>query len=70
MRWPWGSEFNKDQRKETAKLLLGGCQIIFIALVGSSFVPQLGEIEWFERIYGIIILVLLYTIAMRLLKDV
>jgi hypothetical protein len=71
MKWPWGSIFNYEQRKETAKMLLGICQIIILAIIAGPFIPDLAKrLTLIEIIYGFILITLLYLIAMRLLKEV
>ncbi len=69
MEWPWGTVLNEDQRKETAHVLLSVCQVVLIALLASPFLPQVADkLGFWDRLYGAILDLGLYLIAMRLLR--
>jgi hypothetical protein len=71
MKWPWGSKFSYDQRKETAKLFLGVCQIVVIALFAAPFVPEFAKhLSSGEIAYGAILITLLYLTAMKFLSEI
>lgn len=71
MKWPWGSIFNLEQRKETAKVLLGVCQTIVLAIIASPYIPAIVKklTIWDDNIYGSIASFILYLLSMRLLKE-
>lgn len=70
MRWPWGTVLNDDQRKETAHVLLSVCQIVLVALLASPFLPEVADkLGFWERFYGAILDLILYLVAMRLLRK-
>jgi hypothetical protein len=70
VKWPWGTKITIEQRKETAKFLLGICQVVVLAIIAGPFVPGLvKQPSVWNNIYGAIGSMILYLIAMRLLKE-
>lgn len=70
MKWPWGSPFTIEQRKETARVLLNVCHVIALGLIASPFIPGLAKrLALEDTIYGIFLVLFLYLLAMRLLKE-
>jgi len=61
---------NDEQQKETAKILLRVCEVIVITLIARPFIPGLEkELTIDDNIYGLLVLLLLYLIAMFLIKK-
>jgi capsule polysaccharide export protein KpsE/RkpR len=70
VKWPWGSAFTTEQRKETAKMLVGVCQVIILAIIASPFIPELAKKpNLYDTLYGLLVFLFLYLVAMGLLKE-
>lgn len=70
MKWPWGSLFNEDQRKETAKLLLRIAEIVILGILATPFLPEVSQwLTLSDRMYGILLAGSFYILAMRLLRK-
>jgi hypothetical protein len=51
-------------------MLLGVCQVVILAVIASPFIPELAKTpSWSDNIYGFVIIIFLYLIAMRLLRT-
>lgn len=70
MRWLTPKKLNREQRLETAKLLLSVCQFVILGIFASPFVPGLAALTFLDRIYGTLLVSVLYLLAMVLLKEV
>ena len=71
MKWPWGSHITQIQAKEAAKFLLGLCQATIIGTAGYSLLPNVDILQKIlVSVAAIIVIVVLFLVAMKLLKEV
>ncbi len=58
-----------QQRIETAKMLLGICQVFLLAIVAGPYIsPIAKKLTFWDNVYGLINSLIIYIISMILLK--
>ena len=62
--------FNRTQRIETAKMLLGICEVILLAIIAGPFIdPLANRLTAWDTLVGTIIAGIVYFLAIKLLQD-
>lgn len=70
MDWLDKRIYNRDQSKETAKMLLRICEVILIAIFAGQYIsPIAKKLTIWDNAYGFILAILLYAGAMLLLVQ-
>jgi hypothetical protein len=63
-------KLNTEQKKETAKLFLGICQVVVLAIIAGKFIPGLEKnFTLYDNVYGTLLIVTSYFAGMLLLKE-
>lgn len=70
MKWTRRMVFTDDQRKETAKMLLGICEVIILAIVAGPYIaPVAKKLTFWDNVYGFTFSAFLYLVSMRRLRG-